>query len=104
MIGGKKAELTDPAPLLEVIKQLRESNDEAQYSLDADGSSEDSSKWYQHEEELREFSKLHPGILFTLHGEGAENEDIWNKYFYAGKCQVAKAKISIAEFDFKKLE
>jgi len=105
MIGGKPATLTDDSPLLEVIKQLRESNEDAGFALDDDGStSGEESKWYEHEEHMRTFSKQHPGILFELHGEGSENGDLWKKYFFDGKCQEAKAEIQIAPFDPKKLK
>jgi len=42
--------------------------------------------------------------MFTLHGEGEENEDIWDKYFLNGKCQVAKAEWTIPPFDPAKLK
>ena len=104
MVEGKVVELVDDAPLAAVIAELRESNEEANYSLDAEGGSEEASKWYEHEKDLREFSSRHGNILFTLHGEGEENEDIWNKYFLNGKCQVAKAEIRIAPFNVKELK
>lgn len=61
-------------------------------------------KWYDHEEHMRAFSKRWPGILFTLEGEGEDNEDIWKKYFLNGKCQVAKAVITMEAFDRAKLK
>ena len=56
-------------------------------------------KWYDNEKDMLALSKAFPGILFTLHGEGEESGDIWNKYFLNGKMQVAKAEFAIAEFD-----
>lgn len=103
-ISGKPASLTDNAPLLEIINQLRTSNEEAAYALCEDGSNADSSKWYEHEKDLRDFSRNHPGILFTLHGEGEENEDIWDKHFFDGKCQACKAVMTIPPFDMSKLK
>ena len=32
-------------------------------------------------------SKLFPNIVFKLHGDGEEREDMWNKYFQDGKCE-----------------
>lgn len=105
LIANKIAELTNRSPLLEVIKQLRETNEEAQYSLTENGDcSGNDSRWYNHQEDLRKFSKLHPNILFSLHGEGEESGDLWNEYFLNGKCQVEKAQIQIAPFDVTKLE
>jgi hypothetical protein len=104
LVGGQIAQLKDVAPLSEVIRQLREESEDAHAALDVDGSSEESIKWYEHEEVLRNFSALNPGVLFTLHGEGEENDDIWNKYFLNGKLQVAKASVQIAPFDAKQLK
>jgi len=103
LIGSKIAQLADDAPLFSLIAELREENEEARYCLDEKGEAEDSGKWYEHEADFRAFSLKHPTILFTLHGEGEENDDIWNKYFLNGKCQVAKAEFQIAPFDRKKL-
>ena len=98
--NGKRVE----HPLaMDIIAELRTKDSNAEYALDADGSPNDSCKWYEHEEELSAFSASHSGVLLTLHGEGEDNEDIWNKYFLNGKCQIAKAQWSIAEFDAKKL-
>ncbi len=105
LIGGKPAELKDDSPLLEVIKQLREENEEARYSLaDKGRSSGNDSRWYGHEKDMKAFSAKHPNILFTLNGGGEEAVDQWNKYFLNGKCQVAKAEIQIAPFDPAKLK
>lgn len=60
---------------------------------------EDECKWYDHEAHIKNVSARHPGVIFTLHGEGEESGDIWKKYFLNGKVQVAKAEIIIAGFD-----
>lgn len=104
LIGGKKAFLADDSPLRLIIERLRKENAEAGYSLTPSGSaSGNDSRWYEHEKDLRAYSSQHPGILFTLHGEGKDSGDIWNKYFLDGKCQVAKPEIRIPEFDPKQL-
>jgi hypothetical protein len=103
MIGGKVAKLEDASPLDALIAELRAGNEEALYVLADDGSSEDSGKWYEHQEDMRKFSALHSNILFTLHGEGEENDDLWNEYYLNGKLQIAKAQIQIAPFDPKGL-
>src|SRR5690242_6334705 len=103
LIGGQKAKLADDAPLLAIIEQFRAEHGGAEYALDKDGATYDSCKWYEHEDDLRAFSTKYPNVLFTLHGEGEENEDIWDKYFLNGKCQVAKAEWTIPPFDPTKL-
>ena len=64
----------------------------------------DECKWYDHEADMKIFSALFPEVLFMLRGEGEESEDIWMKYFQAGKMQIAKATISFEPFDEKKLK
>lgn len=99
MIAGKAVKLVDDAPLLDVIEDLRQYSEEANYSLDYNGSSSGKeARWYRHEEELLIFSQQHPNILFTLHGEGEESGDVWNKYFLNGKVQIARASMEIAPF------
>lgn len=64
----------------------------------------DDARWYEHQEDMRRVSARYPGFLFTLHGEGEENEDIWNEYYLGGKMQVEKAQVVIAPFNKSKLE
>lgn len=61
-------------------------------------------KWYDHEKELKNITKEIPGVLIKLYGIGEEPLDIWRKYFYNGKMQLAKAKINFDDFDVDKLE
>ena len=60
-------------------------------------------KWYDNILDMVEYSKKHPDILFTLHGKGEENDDIWKAYFKNGKYRKEKAGVQIAEFDESKL-
>lgn len=85
------------------IAALRLENEWADAMLQSDGSSDDSGKWYEHETDMREFSKKHPETLFILSGEGEESGDIWTKYFKDGKCQSERACIVVGEFDEAKL-
>lgn len=86
-----------------VIPALREFSEEARWGLNDSGRSDGEVKWYEHETEMREFSKKYPDTVFTLKGEGEEAGDIWKKYFQNGKCQVAKARLTIDKFDPNKL-
>jgi hypothetical protein len=60
-------------------------------------------KWYDHESDMRAISAKHRGVVFTLHGEGEEGGDLWNKYFLNGKMQTAFARIEYDSFDSLKL-
>lgn len=73
------------------------------YVLCSDGSSNDSGKWYDHEENLLEFSREYPHIVFTLNGLGESAPDIWVKYFKNGKIQRAPAHITFDDFDEARL-
>lgn len=63
----------------------------------------DQIKWYNHEDEMRAFSKKFPEILFILEVNGEEEGDLSIKYFKNGKMQRADAVITYAEFDESKL-
>ena len=87
-----------------LIPKLREVVEEADYALDEEGGTESTCKWYDHENDLKGFSKICAGTLFTLHGEGEESGDIWVKYFKDGKMQECPARITFDEYDESKLK
>jgi hypothetical protein len=62
-----------------------------------------SCSWYGHVEDMVEFSKQYPNIVFTLSGEGDETGDLWRKYFKDGKVQVVRAVFTFQPFDPEKL-
>lgn len=63
----------------------------------------DEAKWYNHEDDMKEISKLFPDVLFELHGEGEENDDMWIQYFKDGKTQLCMAQIVFEPYDESKL-
>ncbi len=77
-----------------IIADLRENNECAEYALDENGDAEESCKWYDSSKDLKEFSKKYPDVLFTLHGEGEEPGDLWNEYFKNGKNQHCAGEIT----------
>lgn len=60
-------------------------------------------KWYTHEENMKEFSLKHPNFVFKLTGEGENSGDIWTKYFKNGKMQICEAKILFDDYEESKL-
>ncbi len=88
----------------EIIKDLRDTNENAEYCLEEDGSAAEGSKWYEWQEELVEFSKKYPNALFEMSGEGEESGDIWKAYILNGKSQICKVRLVFDEFDLNKLE
>lgn len=83
----------------DLITLLCEKYEDLEYTIQ----SGESSKWYDHEEDMLKISKLYPDVVFKLSGEGEEPGDIWVKYFQNGKVQSDKAVIKLAEFDPEKL-
>lgn len=65
--------------------------------------SNDSYRWYEHENNMKEISKLYPDTLFMLEGEGEDPGDLWRKYFKNGKMQFCRAKITFDDFDESKI-
>ena len=98
-----KIEGCDFEKATEVIEELRESSDGAEYALNEVGESAENCKWYDHQKDLKEFSKKYPDLVFELNGEGEESGDIWKKYFQNGKVQLCNAVIVFPEFDPRKL-
>lgn len=74
------------------------------YAVDENGDCSDSCKWYDHEKEVSDFSKIYPDVLFELYGEGEESGDIWKKYFKNGKVQTCGVVMTFPPFDESKMK
>lgn len=77
---------------------------ELEYALQYNGETENSTKWYDHDENLIEFSKQYPLVVFELKGDGEESGDMWIKYYKNGKSQRCDAKITFEKYDESKLK
>ena len=88
----------------DLISELRATCDEAMYAIDDCGETEESCKWYDHEKDMKAFSKEHPEAVFKLAGIGEEQPDMWIKYFCNGRMQVCNAVITYDDYDYKKLK
>lgn len=86
------------------IDDLREVSEGASYALTKDGETSESCSWYDHEIDLKSFSRKFPATVFKLSGQGEDNEDMWVKYFMNGKMQECKAEITYPPFDKNKLQ
>ena len=60
---------------LDIIEDLRSANEEASYAINEDGTNRDEAKWYAANEELKDFSKKYPGVVFVLAKESADPEE-----------------------------
>ncbi len=81
-----------------VIAEFVKSDEYIAYAINENGETENDCNWYEHPEDLKEFSKTHPKTVFKLHGEGDEG-DFWDAYFKNGKMQVCPVKMTYAPFD-----
>ena len=86
------------------IKEFRNTCEYARYAFNEDGVPDQDCTWYDHEEDVKEFSKKHPEIIFELNGTGEESGDMWIKYFKNGKVQSCYAQITYEPYDENKLE
>lgn len=79
-------EIIEGEDLIEkVIKKESEEYFELAYSIDESGYTKESSKWYEHESDLKAISKKYPNSIFSLSGESEDSEEIWVKIFKNGK-------------------
>jgi hypothetical protein len=72
---------------LETLDYVR---DRANELTDGKFMSDETFKWYDWESDMVAVSDKFPDWLFTLEGEGEDNEDVWCAYFLAGKRVVHK--------------
>lgn len=86
-----------------VIQQFREDCDNAEFAIDENGDCINSTKWYDHRDDLIQFSLKHPNMLFLLEGEGEDTGDVWKLYVKNGKSQLCEAIITFDDFDEKRL-
>lgn len=61
-------------------------------------------KWYNHVDDILALSLKFPEIIFSLHGLGEDNEDMWIKYFRNCQMQECRAQITFEPFDPDKFE
>ena len=88
----------------QIVEKFRQSNESAKYALGKTyGSGGQECKWYDSKNDLVEFSKKHPEVVFKLRGEGEEYGDIWELYVQNGKSQRCSAKIIFETFNPTKL-
>jgi Fe-S oxidoreductase len=86
------------------IAVLRGFSEEASYAIDENGDGQDSTKWYEHDEDMVRLSKMFPDIVFKLTGEGETPDGLWECYYKNGKIQHCPARIIYDDFDEEKLE
>jgi hypothetical protein len=64
----------------------------------------ESTKWYEHNEDMRAMSDEFPEVHFELFGDGEESGDTWYAHYVNGCMQFCPATITYEDFDPGKLE
>ncbi len=59
--------------------------------------------WFSCCENMQEYSKRYPDMLFVIYGDGEYGDDIWVHYHKNGKVQQEEGKIVYPDFDESKL-
>lgn len=59
---------------------------------------DDSHKWYNYAEDMKEVSKKFPNAIIHIHGEGEDALDVWDAYFKNGKYIIQKVEIIYPNF------
>lgn len=90
-------------PFKRLIQNMLKDED-TNYNFSLELESDDETKWYDHERDMLTLSVQFPNVLFKLHGEGEENDDVWDHYFKNGKSQYCKVKFIIPPFDENELK
>ena len=62
-----------------------------------EGNKED--PWYNHQDHMTKVSQHWPQVLFTLKGNGEEQEDTWVEYHLSGRLQQATAELVYPPFE-----
>jgi len=89
---------------LEALDQLGVFDEETEEGDERVVALEGASKWYDSFDDMKEFSRDFPGVVFKLHGEGEQNDDLWDAYFKNGKGQECRADIIYPDYDEEKLK
>jgi hypothetical protein len=64
---------------------------------------EDETKWYNHKNDMVDYSKKHPDTLFLLSGEGEEQPDMWREYYKNGLSHRIVGVMAFEDFDIESL-
>lgn len=88
---------------LEIVEHLRGWCAQAQYAIGDSGETNESASWYEHESDMKVFSRQFPEHVFILDGVGEDGEHL-RKYFKNGKMQSASPVVTYEPFDENKLK
>jgi hypothetical protein len=64
----------------DIIAHLRRENEEALRALDENGNAANEAKWYKSDEDMIEFSKKYPNVIFILNQVGQDGDEFDNSF------------------------
>ena len=101
--GKTLGPITDASLLDELSKELAKMNVLSGYEGDATWFAYDQ-RWYYSEEDMLLISTRFPSMVFHLHGDGENPDDLWNAHYWNGKSQQCPAVIHYDPYDPAELE
>jgi hypothetical protein len=88
-----------------IIAEFRKACTDAEYCLTEIGNTNNESSWWNSEDDLKEFSKKYPKVLFIMTGNGSDaGGDYWKLYVKNGKSFKADGEITYPKYNPKKLK
>ena len=88
------------------INEAIQNNEDMEYAVGSitEEYYNDSCKWYEHREDMIEFSKKFPNVVFELEGSGENSGDLWKEYYKDGSYQYCPAILTYEEYSSDKLK
>ena len=97
-------DINDTEQGIEIIKELRNSDQWIAYALEPNGASATITSWNEMHKDMIKFSKKYPHLIFEMYVEGSINSDMSYHYFKNGKVQDCLAEIDFPPYNPKKLK
>lgn len=104
--GGKLiVELIQKDCSYDIIKELRDFSEDADFLIDENGNINECGSGYNIEKDIRRFSKKYPDVLFVLKcfPDSGFNESEYKTYSKNGKSYISKPVLLYDDFDESKL-
>ena len=64
----------------------------------------DSIKWYDCDSDMLTLSRMYPNHIFTLHGDGEEQDDKWQAVYVNGQVTKVYAELIYPPIDIKSID
>lgn len=85
-----------------VISNMWNKDSIIEYDEPFDMISEDIYKWYNHESDMLNLSRMFPNLWFILEGHGEEWNDIWRDLYHNGEVEHQVVEMNFPDFNRKR--